>query len=204
MIFCSWLNLNFTWFTILSWYFHKYVWLQLFQNLNYYHTDTLQTAEEIQLHWIVKSRKSLKKIRGWKIHYYYLLRDVATQKKPDTNVFFEWQQKMETSNFHVSVPTKLYKPRVYERFAQFFFWASCCYPLLGRSRSRGRCWAANQLSHQSELSDRVVHGEVNGLDIRGQHGRRSVPLRHTHRPQRRPYPICTSRNGNVPHRCGGG
>jgi len=36
-----------------------------------------------------------------------------------------------------------------------------------------------------------------------QHGRRFILLRHTHRPQRRPYPICTSRNGNVRHRCGG-
>ena len=33
-------------------------------------------------------------------------------------------------------------------------------------------------------------------------GRRFV-LRHTHRPQRRPYPICTSRSGNARHRCGG-
>jgi len=31
---------------------------------------------------------------------------------------------------------------------------------------------------------------VDGLDIGG-HGRRFVHLRHTHRPQRKPYPICT-------------
>jgi len=42
------------------------------------------------------------------------------------------------------------------------------------------------------------------LDIGRQHGRRFVLLRHTHKPQRRPYPICTSRNENARHRCGGG
>jgi len=31
----------------------------------------------------------------------------------------------------------------------------------------------------------AVHEEVDGLDIGGQHGRRFVLLRHTHRPQRR-------------------
>ena len=29
-------------------------------------------------------------------------------------------------------------------------------------------------------------------------------LRHTHRPQRRPFPVCTSKSGNVQHWCGGG
>ena len=42
------------------------------------------------------------------------------------------------------------------------------------------------------------------LHIGDQHGRRFVILRHTHRLQRRPYPICTSRSGYVRHRCGGG
>ena len=77
-------------------------------------------------------------------------------------------------------------------------------PLLGRTRSRGRCWAAIRLSHRSEPSDHVVHGEVDGLDIGGQHGRWFVLLRYIHRAQRRPYPICTSRSGNVRQRCGGG
>ena len=45
---------------------------------------------------------------------------------------------------------------------------------------------------------------IHGLDIGGRHGRRFVLLRHTHSPQRRPYPICTSRNRNVRHQCGGG
>ena len=71
----------------------------------------------------------------------------------------------------------------------FFFivWASYFNPLLGRTRSRNRCWAAIRLSHRPELSDRAVHEEVDGLDIEGRHGRRFVLLRHTHRLQRRPY-----------------
>jgi len=70
-------------------------------------------------------------------------------------------------------------------------------------RYRSRCWAAIRLSHRPEPSGRVVRGEVDGLDIGGQHGRRFVLLRHTHMPQR-PYPICTGRSGNVRHRCGAG
>ena len=70
-------------------------------------------------------------------------------------------------------------------------------PLLGRTRSRGRCWAAIQLSHRPAPSGRAVHGEVDGLDIGGQHGRQFVLLRHTRRPQRRSYPICTSWGCNV-------
>ena len=38
-------------------------------------------------------------------------------------------------------------------------------PPLGCIRSRGRCWAAIQLSHRPEPSGRAVHGEVDGLDI---------------------------------------
>ena len=78
-------------------------------------------------------------------------------------------------------------------------------PLLGSTRSRGRCWAAIRFSHRPEPSGHAVHGEVDRLiDIGGQHGRRFVLLRHTHRPQRRPYPICTSRSRNFQHWCGGG
>jgi len=84
------------------------------------------------------------------------------------------------------------------RLSEFF------YPLLGRARFRGRCWAAIRLSHRPEPSGRAVHKKVNGLDTGGRHGRRFVLLRHTHRPQRRPYRICTSRSGNVRHRCEGG
>ena len=85
----------------------------------------------------------------------------------------------------------------------FFFWASCYCPLQGRTRSRGRCWASIRLSHRPEASGRAVHVEVDGFDIGGQNGRRFVPLRHIHRPQKRPYPIFV-RSGNVRHRCGGG
>jgi len=70
-------------------------------------------------------------------------------------------------------------------------------------RYRGKCWPAIRLSHRPEPPGRVVHDGVDGLDSGGRHGRRFV-LRHTHRPQRRPYPICTSRSGNVWHRWGGG
>ena len=75
--------------------------------------------------------------------------------------------------------------------------------LLGRTRSRDRCWAAIRLSHRPKPLGHAVHGEVDGADIGGQHGRRFVLLRHTHRPQRRLYPIWISRSGNVRHRCEG-
>jgi len=82
------------------------------------------------------------------------------------------------------------EPVVPKRFlllSEFFF-----YPLLDRARFRGRCWAAIRLSHRPEPSGRAVHGEVDGLDIGGRHGRRFVLLRHTHKPHRRSYPFCTS------------
>ena len=47
-------------------------------------------------------------------------------------------------------------------------------------------------SHHPEPSGREVHREVGGLDIGGQHCRRFVLLRHTHRPQKGPYPICVT------------
>jgi len=104
-------------------------------------------------------------------------------------------------SIHLILVMTVYLPvwHFFFRLSEFFF-----YPLLGRTRSRGRCWAAIQLSHRPEPSGHAVHGKVDGLDIGGQHGRRFVLLCHTHWPQRRPYPICTGRNGNVRHRCGGG
>jgi len=68
----------------------------------------------------------------------------------------------------------------------FFFiaWASSGNPLLGRTGSRGRCWASIGLSQRPEPSGHAAHEEVDGLDIGGQHGRRFVLLCHTHRPQR--------------------
>ena len=50
---------------------------------------------------------------------------------------------------------------------------------IGRTRSLDRCWAAIRLSHHPGLSGHAVHGEVDGLDIGGQQGRRSALLRHT-------------------------
>ena len=72
------------------------------------------------------------------------------------------------------------------------------YPLLSRTRSRCRCWAASRLSHRPEPSGHAVHGEVDGLGIGGQHGLRFVLLRRTHRQQRRQYPICTDRSPVCP------
>jgi len=66
------------------------------------------------------------------------------------------------------------------------------------------CSAAILLSFRPEPSVRAVQEEVDGLDIEGQHGRRYALLRHTHRPQRRPYPVCTNMSGNARRRCGGG
>ena len=76
--------------------------------------------------------------------------------------------------------------------------------LLGRTRFRGRCWAAILLSHRPETSDRAVCGEVDGLDSEGQHCRRIILPRHTYRPQRKPYPICAINSGNDRQQCGGG
>jgi len=45
-------------------------------------------------------------------------------------------------------------------------------PLLGRTSYWGRCRAAIQLSHRPAPSGHADHGEVDGLDLGGQHGRR--------------------------------
>ena len=67
----------------------------------------------------------------------------------------------------------------YKNF-RFFFWASCSnHCLAALDLGIGRCWAAIWLSHRPDPSGHVVNGEVDGLDIRGQHGRRFVLLRHT-------------------------
>ena len=83
----------------------------------------------------------------------------------------------------------------------FIVWASSCNPLLRRTGSRGRCWAAIRLSRHPVPSGHALRREADGLDSEGQHGQRSVPLRQTHEPQKGPYPICVSRNGKVRHRC---
>ena len=41
----------------------------------------------------------------------------------------------------------------------------------------------------------VEDEEVDWLNIGVQHGRLFVLLRNTHRPQKKPYPICTTRSG---------
>ena len=61
-----------------------------------------------------------------------------------------------------------------------------------------------RLSRYAELSGHALHWEVDGLDSEGQHGQRSVPLRHTHKAAEGPYPICVSRSGDVQHMCGSG
>ena len=91
-----------------------------------------------------------------------------------------------------------------QRFDLLSFERILLLPLLGHARFWGRCWAAIRLFHYPEPSGRAVRGEVDGLDIGGRHGRRFVLLRQTHRPQRRPYLICTSRSRNVRLQSGGG
>jgi len=51
--------------------------------------------------------------------------------------------------------------------------------MLGRTRSRGRCWAAIWLSHHPEPSGGGVHGEVDRLDIGGNMVDGFVLLRRT-------------------------
>ena len=70
-----------------------------------------------------------------------------------------------------------------KQIAIFIVWATS-YLLLGRTRSRGRCRAAIQLYRHPEPSGHALHGVVDELDSGGQHGRRSVPLRHSHKPQK--------------------
>jgi len=72
-------------------------------------------------------------------------------------------------------------------YSSFVVWASSSVNCFGRTISRGKCWAAIWLGHYPKASGRAVHGEVDGLDMGGQHGRRFVLLRHTLRPQSRPY-----------------
>jgi len=59
--------------------------------------------------------------------------------------------------------------------------SSFCNPQLGRSISRGKCWAAIRLSLHPESCDHAIHLEVYGLDSEGKHGQPSVLLRHTSR-----------------------
>jgi len=87
-------------------------------------------------------------------------------------------------------------PNFFSRLSEFF------YPLLAHLDIRAGVEQPFGLSLRPEPSGRVVRGKVDGLDSGGWQGRRFV-LRHTHRPQRRLYPIYTGRSGNVQHQCGG-
>ena len=82
----------------------------------------------------------------------------------------------------------------------FILWAVSFHPRLGCTRSRGIDWEVICLSRQPIHSN----DEVDGMDIGWQHDQRFVLLRHTHRPQKGPRPICTSRSGNVRRWFGGG
>ena len=67
----------------------------------------------------------------------------------------------------------------YKRMTRILLLRQLFEPLLGRTRSRGRCSAAIRLSHRPEPSGHAIHGEVGGLDMREQHCRQFVLLRHT-------------------------
>jgi len=113
-------------------------------------------------------------------HFYLFVEVVCMTKNKFSlieNPLFNFEQINATNNKY------FHKPKVLLHLLNELY-----YPLLGRARFRGRCWATIRLFHRPEPSGRAVHGEANGLDIGGQHGRRFVFLRHTHRPQRRPYP----------------
>jgi len=95
----------------------------------------------------------------------------------------------------------------FHRFAQvynFSFWASCCNHCLATLDLGAGLEQPFDCLYRSEPSGHAVHEEVDGMDIGGQHGQWFVLLHHTHRPQRKPYPICTSRSGNAWYRCRGG
>jgi len=74
-------------------------------------------------------------------------------------------------------------------FITIIVWASSFRPLLGRTRSRGRCSAANRLSHHPEPSGRAIHAKFDRLDIGRQYGQRFDLLRHTHKPQKWPCAV---------------
>ena len=76
---------------------------------------------------------------------------------------------------------KCHLPHCFVALVLLHLFSEFCKTMLGRSRSRGRCWAAIRLSHRPEPSGGAIHGEVDGLDIGEQHGRRFVLLPYTHR-----------------------
>jgi len=96
---------------------------------------------------------------------------------------FQWLDGQQTGG------PQHWPPATNHKFLQYdsvvvVAWASCYYPLLGRTRTRCRCWAAIQLSQQPKPLGNAVHGERDGSDIGGLQGWRFVLLRHTQRPHR--------------------
>jgi len=192
-----------------------YFFIQNCFKCDYHHYSTVAFGiarwvaawKKVENHWARLSSRS----RWW-------LQDSASQPEPVLNLFY--QNDPTSKEGPAQVPSSsslngcdLTPPTRTQTSEQqysdltplfFIFWPSSFNTLLGRTRPWGRCWAAIRLSHRPESSGHAVHEEVDGLDIGGQHGRRFVFLRHTHRSQRRPCPICTSRSGNVRHGCGGG
>ena len=81
----------------------------------------------------------------------------------------EWQTRLISVNcwWFLTKLLSLMDSLIVKGQRQIFF-----YPLLGRARFRVRCWATIRLSHGPEPSGRAVHGEVDGFDIGGWHGRR--------------------------------
>ena len=63
--------------------------------------------------------------------------------------------------------------------------------------------AANRLPHHPKPPGGAIHGEIDGLDIGRQYGKRFGLLRHTYKPQKRPCSIHANRSRNVQHLCGG-
>ena len=83
----------------------------------------------------------------------------------------------------------------------FVFWASCWNHFF-TALDRGA--GVEQPFNCPIVQNRQAMGRDDGLDIGGQYGWRFVLLCHTHKPQRRTYPICRSRSGNVRHGSRGG
>jgi len=131
-------------------------------------------------------------------------RDFFLLVRSRENDWKAWKKMMDVSlifwaKFQVAWCSKLFIASLVSRFVLRWGNSGCAllrrrlsqYPLLGRTGSRGRCWAAIRLSHHPKSSDRAVHGDVDGLDIEGRHGRRFVLLRHIHKPQKGPIPWAT-------------
>ena len=82
----------------------------------------------------IRSREELgRKICGKKLQFFFLL-VYSTHKKTAQRGWFRWEclQHTSTSCFIIII------------------WAIFFSPLFGRTRSRGRCWEANRLSHHPD------------------------------------------------------